>query len=133
MWGAHSRTNSPRGSGSLNSDRKGPCCNCNWACNCVWVWAWAGPPSRKEANSAAEQIRTNIRSLYRKFRESGVLHSVGSNKHRLRSRDCNRRAAVGEGADAGQIVLRRTRHRGTSQDEGEGEDEADGAHLTVSG
>jgi hypothetical protein len=30
-------------------------------------------------------------------------------------------------------VIRRTSHRGTCQDEGGGEDEADGPHLTVSG
>ena len=29
--------------------------------------------------------------------------------------------------------FRRTRHRGASQDEGEGKDEADGPHLMVSG
>src|SRR4029079_19225065 len=64
IWGAHSRTNSPRGSGSLNRERKGLCCNCSWAC--IWVWAWAEPPSRKVVKSAAQQIRTNIRGLYRK-------------------------------------------------------------------
>ena len=40
---------------------------------------------------------------------------------------------IGEGTDARQVLVGRTSHRGTSQDEGEGEDEAGGPHLTVSG
>jgi hypothetical protein len=40
---------------------------------------------------------------------------------------------IGEGTDARQTIIRTTRHRGTSQDEGEGEDKTDGPHLTVSG
>src|SRR5436190_888739 len=68
-----------------------------------------------------------------KCREDGARRSVGSDKHRQRRRNRDRRAVVGEGADARQALIGRTSHRGTSQDEGEGENEADGPHLTVSG
>jgi hypothetical protein len=58
---------------------------------------------------------------------------VSGHDHRLGRRRRNRRAIVGEGTHARQVLVGGTSHRGTSQDEGEGEDEADGAHLTVSG
>jgi hypothetical protein len=51
------------------------------------------------------------------------------NNDRMRSR----RARKGEGADARQTAVRQTSHRGASQHEGEGKDEAQGSHLTVSG
>jgi hypothetical protein len=44
-----------------------------------------------------------------------------------------RRAAICEGADARQACIRRACHRRTSQNEGEGKDEAEGSHLIVSG
>jgi hypothetical protein len=37
---------------------------------------------------------------------------------------------IGKGTDAREVLVGRTSHRGTSQDEGEGEDEAGGPHLT---
>jgi hypothetical protein len=40
---------------------------------------------------------------------------------------------IGEGADTRQRLIRGASHRGPSQDKGEGEDEAEGPHLTVSG
>jgi hypothetical protein len=40
---------------------------------------------------------------------------------------------IGKGTDARQVLIGRTSHRGTSQDEGEGEDKAGRPHLTVSG
>ena len=45
----------------------------------------------------------------------------------------NRRALIGKRTDTRQVPIRRTSHRGTSQDKGKGEDEAGGPHLTVSG
>ena len=40
---------------------------------------------------------------------------------------------IGESSDPGQAIFRGARHRRTGQHKGEGEDEADGPHLTVSG
>lgn len=40
---------------------------------------------------------------------------------------------IGEGADTRQRLIRGASHRGPSQDKGEGKDEAEGPHLTVSG
>jgi hypothetical protein len=40
---------------------------------------------------------------------------------------------IGEGAYPRQGLIRRSSHRGPGQDKGEGEDEAGGPHLTVSG
>src|SRR6266481_8105853 len=57
--------------------------------------------------------------------------SVGGNNHWGGGRD--RRAAIGEGADAGQTVIRGTSQRGSNHHKGQGEDEAYGPHLTVSG
>src|SRR6185312_8153416 len=48
-----------------------------------------------------------------------------------RGRD--RRAIVGKSSNSGQTRFSRTGHRGASHDEGEGEDQAHGPHLTVSG
>ena len=56
--------------------------------------------------------------------------SLGGHDYRLGRSRRNRRAMIGEGADTRQVLVRRTSHRGTSQDEGEGEDEAGGPHLT---
>jgi hypothetical protein len=39
---------------------------------------------------------------------------------------------IGEGADTRQRLIRGASHRGPSQDKGEGKDEAEGPHLTVS-
>ena len=64
---------------------------------------------------------------------NGPSRSLGSNNHRLGRRRRNRRAIIGEGTDARQVLVGRTSHRGTSQDEGQGKDEAGSPHLTVSG
>jgi len=45
----------------------------------------------------------------------------------------NRRTIVGEGANARQTIFYGARHRRTGQHKGEGENEADRPHLTVSG
>jgi hypothetical protein len=62
-----------------------------------------------------------------------ALRSVDRHDNRLGSRHCNRRAIKGEGAGARNTLIGQTRYRGTYQNEGEGEDEADGPHVTVSG
>jgi hypothetical protein len=56
--------------------------------------------------------------------------STGRNNDSLGS---DRRAVIGEGADARQTAIQRTGDRGASQHEGEGKKEAEGSHLTVSG
>src|ERR1700733_7015593 len=60
--------------------------------------------------------------------------SAGCNNDGLRRSRHKRGAVIGEGPDAGQIILQRAGQGRTSQDKGgEGEDEAEGPHLTVSG
>ncbi|MDP1583642.1 MAG: hypothetical protein Q8M18_09465 [Bradyrhizobium sp.] len=56
--------------------------------------------------------------------DDGLNGSLGSSG--------DRRAVIGEGTDARHPVFGRTGHRGASQHEGEGKDEAEGPHLTVS-
>jgi hypothetical protein len=53
MWGAQSLTNSARGSGTLNKERKEVCDVC----------ACAAPLKRKNDRIAAEQMRTNMQDL----------------------------------------------------------------------
>src|SRR6185312_13113190 len=67
------------------------------------------------------------------FFTKGPPHSLGCHDHRQGRRRRNRRTIIGEGTDARQLLIGGTSHRGTSQDKGEGEDEAGGPHLTVSG
>jgi hypothetical protein len=59
--------------------------------------------------------------------------SAGGNYDRLRYVSDDRRAIIRERAVARQVAIRQTGQCGSSQDEGESEDEAEGPHLTVSG
>jgi hypothetical protein len=65
------------------------------------------------------------------FLDIDGVPSVGGNNHWGGAND--RRTVVGEGTDSGQTAIRRTSQRGTSHHKDEGEDEAYGPHLTVSG
>ena len=121
----HRRTNSSRGSGSFIGDR-------------IWsagtgdetIWARAElPPKTKQARIAAE-IRKNIQSPLGTFVVQPA--SAGRNNESLRCR-CDRRTIIRERADARQTAIRRASQCGTSQDENQGENEAEGLHLTVSG
>ena len=68
------------------------------------------------------------RSFIGDFPRNDPLRLLCRHHHRLDCRIRKRRPTIGESTDARQVLIRRTRHRGTSQDEGEGEDEADGPH-----
>ena len=57
--------------------------------------------------------------------------SAGCEHDRLGS-SSDRRAVIGEGADAGNGIFGGTGHRGTREHEGEGKDEAEGPHQIVS-
>src|SRR4051794_27827335 len=112
MWGAHCRTNSARGSGSLG---------------CVRICAWAEPRRRRKVAIAAMQERRSMMALHSDLIGSDFL---SRGKH---ERDCMHggRAVIGEGAGSRQIVGRSS-DGGTREQEGEGEDEAEGPHQSVS-
>jgi hypothetical protein len=59
--------------------------------------------------------------------------STGGNNEALLCRSRDRRAAIGKGSNARQAAIRQTGHRGASEQEREGKEEAQISHLTVSG
>ena len=96
---------------------------------------WAEPkcPEQRSYN-AAEQKRRIMQGLYRQlywdvFRLTQFAATTIVTRHRRH----DRRAAVGEGADAGHRCQLKRRERRASEHEGESKDEADRPHLTVSG
>src|SRR5215470_15044200 len=109
MWGAHWRTNSARGSGSLGCER---------------ICAWAEPMRRRKVAIAAIQERRSMMVL------NSDLVCLLRRKHE-RSGMHGRRAVIGESAGSGQIV-RRSGHGRAGEEEGEGEDKAEGPHQSVS-
>jgi hypothetical protein len=69
---------------------------------------------------------------YRQLVLFGSVSAEGRNDDSLGCRGDDRRAAIGESADTRQAGFRGTNDRGNSQHEGEGKDETEGSHLTVS-
>src|SRR5260370_10686974 len=83
-----------------------------------------------ETTTATALMRKNMMALPATFLIQFSCASTGRNNDSLGS---DRRAVIGEGADARQTALPRTGDRGASEHEGEGKKEAEGSHLTVSG
>jgi hypothetical protein len=75
-------------------------------------------------------MRKNMMALPATFLIQFSRPSTGRNNDSLGS---DRRAVIGEGADARQTPIQRTGYRGASQHESEGKKEAEGSHSTVSG
>src|SRR5688500_10026636 len=93
---------------------------------------------RAETTIAAELKRKSRMALQVSFFFVGLSSaSAGCNDDSLESSGWgssgDRRAVIGEGADARYHIFGRTGHRRASEHEDEGKDETEGSHLTVSG
>jgi hypothetical protein len=67
------------------------------------------------------------------FLVDGGCALASRNHDRLGRRSNDQRAVVGKGTDAWQAGVRRAGHRGTDQQKGAGENEAEGLHVAISG
>src|SRR3984957_11188443 len=118
IWGAHSLTNSARGSGSLVGSR---------------TWACAALPIITQATTATAPGGKSTSLLPEIFIAGRSSPLAGCNKYALRGQSADRRAIIGKRADARHAAVGRAGHRWPDQHESESKNHAEGSHLAVSG